>query len=80
MQASESLPTEVIEALRQGRKIEAIKRLRQTRPLGLKQAKQAVDQYQREHLPQSRSASGGSSLIQIVILALLLWVAWKVFT
>ncbi len=38
-----SLPDDVVAALRQGRKIEAIRRLRETWKIGLKEAKDHVD-------------------------------------
>ncbi len=38
------LPDNVLDALRRGRKIEAIKLLRKQRGIGLKEAKDAVDQ------------------------------------
>ena len=44
-QMSEELPPPVVEALSQGRTIEAIKLLREARKIGLKEAKDAVDQY-----------------------------------
>lgn len=44
-----SLPDEVISALRDGAKIEAIKRLRQIRHIDLKDAKEQVETYQRSH-------------------------------
>ena len=42
-----SLPADVLEALEQNNVIEAIKRLRQTTGLGLKQAKDMIDAHQR---------------------------------
>jgi hypothetical protein len=39
------LPADVVEALEQGNKIEAIKRMRRQTGLGLKEAKDAVDAY-----------------------------------
>ncbi len=39
------LPADVVEALSQGRKIEAIKRLRAVRSMGLKDAKDTVEAY-----------------------------------
>jgi hypothetical protein len=41
--ANQSLPADVLEALRRGNKIEAIKRLREQTGLGLKEAKDAVE-------------------------------------
>ena len=52
---SGTLPPAVIQALQRGNKIEAIKLLRDQTELGLMEAKQAVDVYERSHL---RPASG----------------------
>jgi hypothetical protein len=41
-----TLPAPVLEALRQGNKIEAIKRMREQAGLGLKEAKDAVEAYE----------------------------------
>ena len=43
------LPGNVVEALEQGNKIEAIRRLRESSGLGLKEAKDAVDAYNHTH-------------------------------
>ena len=44
-QRSADMPADVITALSRGQKIEAIKRLREARGIGLKEAKDAVDSY-----------------------------------
>lgn len=46
---SESLPPAALQALQQGRMIEAIKIVRTERNLGLKQAKEQVEQYMQQH-------------------------------
>lgn len=43
------LPPESVEALERGNKIEAIKRLVNSRPMGLKEAKEAVESYLSRH-------------------------------
>ena len=56
---SESLPPAALQALQQGRMIEAIKIVRTEHNLGLKQAKEKVEQYMQQHpewLRQSRVA------------------------
>lgn len=56
---SESLPPAALQALQQGRMIEAIKIVRTEHNLGLKQAKEKVEQYMQQHpelLQQSRVA------------------------
>ena len=50
--ADDSLPPEVIQAIEQGRKIEAIKRLREATGLGLANAKVLVDKASRQHGPK----------------------------
>lgn len=46
---SGSLPLAALQALQQGRMIEAIKIVRTERNLGLKQAKEQVEQYMQQH-------------------------------
>ncbi len=56
---SGSLPPAALQALQQGRMIEAIKIVRTEHHLGLKQAKEQVEQYMQQHpelLRQSRVA------------------------
>jgi hypothetical protein len=45
------MPERVVEALRRGDTIEAIKRLRAVSPLGLKEAKDMIDAYRRGEIP-----------------------------
>lgn len=74
------MPPEVIAALGRGHKIEAIKLLRESRGLGLKEAKEAVEAHVREQpdLQRSRSVVGASRhgllfwLVLIVLLGLLI--------
>jgi hypothetical protein len=49
----ESLPPEVIRAIEEGRKIEAIKLLRESTGLGLANAKVLVDKATRQHAPKN---------------------------
>lgn len=56
---NESFPPAALQALQQGRMIEAIKIVRTEHNLGLKQAKEQVEQYMQQHpelLRQSRVA------------------------
>jgi hypothetical protein len=53
-----ALSSNVIEALRRGHKIEAIKLVREQTGMGLKEAKDAVDAYERTH-PKTPAASPG---------------------
>lgn len=59
---SETLPDEAIASLQAGRKIDAIKAVREREGLGLKEAKQRVDQYVRDNphiMPERETGSGG---------------------
>jgi ribosomal protein L7/L12 len=53
------LPPDVIQALQQGHKIEAIKLLRNQTGLGLKEAKDTVDAYSRIHVMPAEGLSPG---------------------
>lgn len=75
-----SLPDQVISEIHAGRKISAIKLLREFEGIGLKEAKHAVDAYIRDNpsAQQPQSSSGG--LVLIVILLLLGYVAYRQFS
>lgn len=79
MNESSNLPADVVNAINAGRKIEAIKLLREARGLGLKEAKHAVDAYIRENpsAQQPKSRSGG--LIILVVLAIVGYAIYKSF-
>lgn len=72
------LPAAVIRAIEQGRKIEAIKILREETDLGLANAKVLVDRAHRTHGPQKPAPgaiseeSGGAKLVKSVFLVLIL--------
>lgn len=70
---STDLPADVIEAIHANRKIEAIKRLRAHRGIGLAEAHAAVDAYIREnkHLLPEPESSGCLRLLAIIAAALL---------
>ncbi|MEM8500281.1 MAG: hypothetical protein AAF542_19865 [Pseudomonadota bacterium] len=66
----QSLPPEVIEAIDAGHTIEAIKRLRRARSLGLKEAKEAVEAYLQGHPPRvgpRTSSPNGIAWLAVVI-------------
>jgi hypothetical protein len=68
-----ALAANVIEAIRRGHKIEAIRLVRDQTGMGLKEAKDAVDAYERTHpksAPQSpgEEPAGGSGIWWIVAL------------
>ena len=72
------LSPDVIQAIRQGRKIEAIKILREETGLGLANAKVLVDRAHRTHGPQKPAPgaiseeSGGAKLAKSVFLVMIL--------
>ncbi len=68
----------VVALLQQGRKIDAIKTLREEQPIGLKEAKDAVDEYCRQHpeLIPARSSGKSVSWIFYIILAAALIAYW----
>jgi hypothetical protein len=78
----EQLPGEVIAAIQQGQKIEAIKRLREATGLGLANAKVLVDRAARTHGPTKPIPSfadqpnGVGGLVKSLALALLVAAAW----
>jgi ribosomal protein L7/L12 len=76
------LPDDVVAAIRANRKIEAIKRLREARGLGLKEAKHAVEAYARANPDAVASTpelkeSGANPLVIIIILAVLGYIAYQ---
>lgn len=77
MSESPQLPAEVVNAIHAGRKIEAIKLLREARGLGLKDAKHAVDAYIRKNPSAQQPRSSGGGLVIIVILVILGYALYK---
>lgn len=76
----QDLPAEVIAALERGQKIEAIKLLRELKGIGLKEAKEAVDDYTSERQPGSvpvvQSGGHGGIFWLLGLLVLGVAVAW----
>ena len=78
------LPSDVIEAIHANKKIDAIKRLRAHRGLGLKEAKLAVEAYARENprpnTPSMHQSESGLGRIVLLAIALgLLYAAYRYF-
>ena len=71
------LPTDVIDAIQSNRKIDAIKLLREHRNLGLKEAKHAVDAYNRQNpqLKAQQSSGAGLGRLVLVVLGLIIFYA-----
>ena len=77
MKSMANLPDQVINQIRAGRKIQAIKLLRESRDMGLKDAKHAVDAYMLANpLPQQPKPSN-NGLVLIVSLLLLGYVVYQ---
>lgn len=82
---SAAFPPEVIAALHRRRKIEAIKLLRQHAGIGLKDAKDAIDAYQREQRRLYPHAVARDRVLWrhptalLIVLALAVTVAWWVW-
>jgi hypothetical protein len=79
------LPSDVIAALQQGSKIDAIKRLRQARDLQLKDAKDEVDRYIRNNPALARKYeqqdSGARRVLWLLTVgAILAALAWMFFS
>ncbi len=74
------LPADVIAELKNARKVEAIKRLRMQRSLGLAEAKEQVDLYMADHPElQRRSQHRELNLIPLVLAAAVAVVAYVAF-
>ena len=80
------LPPDVLEAIREGRKIEAIKLLREAKGLGLANAKVLVDRAWRTHGPQKPIPSFADEpqhmkyIVKSVAMALVVIAAWYFYT
>lgn len=74
------IPAEVVAAIQAGHKIQAIKRLREVRGIGLKEAKQAVEAYmQANPSPIQPSGNSGGALIYIALFLAIAYVAYQFF-
>ncbi|PKO91959.1 MAG: 50S ribosomal protein L7/L12 [Betaproteobacteria bacterium HGW-Betaproteobacteria-1] len=71
-------PFEVIQAIEQGRKIEAIKLLREHTGLGLKESKEWIDTYERQHPGSIAPMRKGDGNMGIPVIALLIF-AWLLY-
>lgn len=83
--SSGALPSDVLAALQQGNKVEAIKRLREARDLQLKDAKDEVDRYVRNDPALARKyqqqASGTRRTLWLMLTVMVLAaLAWLMFT
>ena len=71
MTTGSGLSAEALAALHEGRKIDAIKILRAERGLGLKEAKEEVDAYLRNHPELAAMQKSGSSFGCLVVIAVI---------
>jgi len=76
-----ALSSEVIEAIERGNKIEAIKLLRESTGLGLKEAKDIIDAYEDNRpagsQPMRRGDSTNGGIIIVIVLAVLAYGLFK---
>lgn len=81
MSGEDSLPPEAVEALRSGRKLEAIKLLRKRRGVGLREAKEAVEAYARSdpHLEAKRGTVSASGVGRLLLLAVAIGLAYLAY-
>lgn len=81
MSDEQSLSEAVVAAIRQGRKIEAIKLLREETGLGLKESKEAVEAYEHRH-PAMASQAGpkaDSTFGRLLVIAALVAAAVAIY-
>lgn len=73
------LDVQVVSALQDGRKIEAIKLLREQRGIGLKEAKEVIEEYCEQHglNSSSRVPEGGGGLVLIGVLVVLGYLIYR---
>ena len=77
---NDELPPAAVAALHEGRKIDAIKIVRQSSRLGLKEAKEAVERFERSHSgngierdgPVQRGGRGAGMVLLILVAAAVL--------
>ena len=81
MNPESELPEDVLAAIQENHKIDAIKLLREHRNLGLKEAKEIVDAYAAEHphLSTGRRLNVESGLSRLVKVGILLSVLYAVY-
>lgn len=72
MSNGSGLPADVIAKLHEGRKIDAIKLLREQRGIGLKEAKQEVDAYLRDHPQLASMQNSGNSIGCFAVVGLIM--------
>lgn len=74
------LEQDVVEALISGRKINAIKRLREHRNIGLKQAKETIERYIRDNPEvalRMKKTNSGNGLTLLIVIAVAGYLIYK---
>ncbi len=76
------LEDSVVQQIEAGKKVSAIKELRQLRGIGLKEAKELVDQYEQKHDIQSFPSQkvSGVPLLPIIIVVIIAVAAYTYFS
>ena len=77
MNSTPRLPDQVISQIRAGRKIQAIKLLREAQGIGLKEAKHAVDAYILANPSPQQPKSSSNGLVLIVSLLLIAYLVYQ---
>jgi hypothetical protein len=83
MPGTSSIPPSAVAALNAGRKIEAVRIVRATQGIGLKEAKELVESYVKMHpelrdqIGQQQSRSLRSSVMWILFIAIVAWFAMQ---
>lgn len=82
MNTNSELEPEVLAALNNGRKIEAIKALREARGIGLKEAKEQVEAYAKEHNLDNvpvQKVSSNNGVVMVIFLAVAAYLIYHFF-
>ena len=82
MTTGSGLSAEALAALHEGRKIDAIKILREERGIGLKEAKDEVDAYLRDHPELASLQKSGSALgcvVSIIVIGAAVYLLYRQF-
>ena len=77
------LDQEVITAIQSGRKIDAIKKLRELRGIGLKEAKELVDLYCSKNIistPSVQKINSGNGIILLIIFGIVGYGLYRYFS
>lgn len=80
MNQDHGLPSDVVSAIHAGRKIDAIKLLRESSGLGLKEAKDEVDAYLRKHPSIQPPKPNYNGLLFFIVLLLLGFIVYQLLS